>query len=124
MSIESKTKEHGEIIRNHGKPWEYGHYVEVCPLEDALKAVETHARSRAIEFQRWKEVNSYKVYKHDDTFFFRLYDRDPSDENEYTIENLYELFSHSIDNKQPYTPDQLKEAINTVLGPVKSKNKQ
>lgn len=27
-------------------------------------------------------------------------------------------------NKQPYTPGQLKEVINTVLGPVKSKNKQ
>lgn len=123
MSIESKTKEHGEIIRNHGKPWEYGHYVEVCPLEDALKAVETHARSRAIEFAFWAAKEGWICNKPSGLWFQRAWD--PF----ITGDQLYELFSqqtdnHSIDNKQPYTPDQLKEAINTVLGPVKSKNKQ
>lgn len=59
-----------EFIRNQGKPWEYGHYVQVTPVEDALKAMDQYAKQEAIEFAAWTYESGYTCYYIDDKRFW------------------------------------------------------
>ena len=72
-------------------PHECGSMIECVTKQDALKAMEEHARSRAIDVLRWGASNKLEfllgVWCDNNTAYDSIED----------VINAYELFSHSID---------------------------
>ena len=84
------TKE--EIYLDKVAYWFNGQIGSADIMEDVLEAMEQYARSRAIEFAEW--VDSNLMFRGSE----RTWVNAPNDAFPTTAQ-LYELFSHSIDNK-------------------------
>lgn len=92
MNQEIKTKE--EILGLSFYPHECGSMIECITKQDALKAMEQYARNRSIEFETWKADNDYE--RHSNGFYSKEHPI-AGKQTWFTLPEIYELFSHSID---------------------------